>query len=96
MTLDCHATVSWDRGRDGLPLMTHVGGVILAGTGQLPASYRTALEALERYLNYFGRGAAGVRFTGTSSTCSNRARRTEPRSARSSGKTPWSSSRRSS
>jgi DNA-binding ferritin-like protein (Dps family) len=39
--------------------MTHVGGVILAGTGQLPASYRTALEALERYLNYFGTGGGG-------------------------------------
>src|SRR6266542_2776433 len=47
-------------------------------------------------LNAQGRGAAGVRFTRTSSTCSNRARRTGPRSARSSGKTPWSSSRRSS
>jgi len=27
---------------------------------QLPASYRTALDALERYLNYFGTGGEGT------------------------------------
>src|SRR5262252_3718079 len=27
---------------------------------RLPASYRTALEALERYLNYFGTGGDGT------------------------------------
>jgi DNA-binding ferritin-like protein (Dps family) len=27
---------------------------------QLPASYRTAIEALERYLNYFGTGGDGT------------------------------------
>ena len=27
---------------------------------QLPASYRTALDALERYLNYFGTGGGGT------------------------------------
>ena len=37
----------------------------------------------------------GCRCTRTSPTCSSRARRTEPRSARSSARTPWSSSRRS-
>ncbi len=29
-----------------------------ARTGQLPASYRTAVDALERYLMYFGPGTA--------------------------------------
>jgi DNA-binding ferritin-like protein (Dps family) len=31
-----------------------------ARTRQLPASYRTALDALERYLNYFGTGGDGT------------------------------------
>jgi DNA-binding ferritin-like protein (Dps family) len=31
-----------------------------ARTRQLPASYRTAVEALERYLNYFGTGGGGT------------------------------------
>jgi DNA-binding ferritin-like protein (Dps family) len=31
---------------------------------QLPASYRTALDALERYLNYFGTGGDGTALYG--------------------------------
>ena len=31
-----------------------------ARTRQLPANYRTAVEALERYLNYFGTGGGGT------------------------------------
>jgi len=31
-----------------------------ARTRQLPASYRTAVEALERYLRYFGTGGGGT------------------------------------
>ena len=31
-----------------------------ARTRQLPASYRTAVDALERYLTYFGTGAGGA------------------------------------
>jgi DNA-binding ferritin-like protein (Dps family) len=31
-----------------------------ARTRQLPPSYRTAVEALERYLNYFGTGGEGT------------------------------------
>ena len=31
-----------------------------ARTRQLPASYRTAIDALERYLNYFGTGGDGT------------------------------------
>jgi DNA-binding ferritin-like protein (Dps family) len=35
---------------------------------QLPTSYRTALDALEPYLNYYGgTGATGLRFTGRAS-----------------------------
>ncbi|MFG1625235.1 DUF1048 domain-containing protein [Kribbella sp. NPDC049227] len=31
-----------------------------ARTRRLPANYRTAVEAIERYLMYFGRGEAGL------------------------------------
>ena len=31
---------------------------------QLPASYRTAVDALERYLNYFGTGGGGTAIYG--------------------------------
>ena len=35
-----------------------------ARTRQLPASYRTAVDALERYLTYFGTGAGGTALYG--------------------------------
>ena len=63
-----------------------------ARTRQLPANYRTAVEALERYLMYFGPITRGrrpsCRCSRTLPICSSRARRTEPRSARSSGEDP--------
>lgn len=35
-----------------------------ARAGQLPPNYRTALEALERYLNFFGPGGDGIAIYG--------------------------------
>ena len=62
-----------------------------ARTKQLPANYRTAVDALERYLMYFGpigRPTACCRCSRTSPICSSRARRTEPRSATIVGEDP--------
>ena len=67
-----------------------------ARTERLPANYHTAIDALEQYLEFFGPGRATAccRCWMTSPISSSRPRRTEPRSARSSGRTPWSSPRR--
>ena len=70
-----------------------------ARTKRLPANYRTAIEALERYLTYFGaitKGDILSRCWKTLLICSSRARPMAPRSARSSGTTQWSSPRSSS
>jgi len=67
-----------------------------ARTRQLPASYRTAVDAIERYLMYFvpvdGDSAAAM-FEDLADLFE-RAAADGRRSARSSGMTPWSSSRR--
>jgi hypothetical protein len=67
-----------------------------ARTRQLPASYRTAVEALERYLMYFGTGGGGTAIYEDLIDLFEQSAASGPRSARSSEKTPWSSSRSSS
>ncbi len=61
-----------------------------ARTEQLPANYHTAIDALERYMEFFGpgRGTACCRCWRTSPTSSSRARRTEPPSAMIVGQDP--------
>lgn len=70
-----------------------------ARTRRLPKNHRTAVDAIERYLMHVGPAPADADSAAsmfeTSPICSSRPRRTERRSARSSGRTLWSSSRRS-
>jgi len=84
---DDHVHLNDDRREAALP------AVQKARTEQLPAGYRQAVDALERYLMFFGPGTgAGVlAMLEDLADSSSRARRTGPRYARSSGMTPWSS-----
>ena len=68
-----------------------------ARTEQLPANYRTAIDALNRYLMYFGgitKGDTLVAMLEDLADLFEQSAANEPRSARSSGRTLWSLSRR--
>jgi DNA-binding ferritin-like protein (Dps family) len=67
-----------------------------ARTEQLPADCHAAIDALERYLEFFGpgNGDSVLSMLEDLADLFEQSERTEPRSVRSSGRTPWSSPRR--
>ncbi|MGI8577373.1 MAG: DUF1048 domain-containing protein [Nocardioidaceae bacterium] len=67
-----------------------------ARTKRLPENYHSAIDALERYMEFFGPGKGDSLLSMLEDLVDlfEQSARTEPRSARSSGRTRWNSPRR--